>query len=141
MLVDANLLIYSVHLGSPQQPAASAWLRSVLSGSARVGIPWLSIGAFLRISTNPRAFERPLSPSTAWNVVESWLATEVVWIPGPTSRHAAVVGRLVGAHDVRGDDVTDALLVAIAIEHGLIIQSADRGFAKFDEVRSVNPIA
>src|SRR5580704_7856042 len=69
MLVDANLLLYAVHKGTPQHRNAAAWLTEQLNGPKRVGLPWQSLAAFLRISTHPRAFQRPLAPATAWERV------------------------------------------------------------------------
>lgn len=40
-----------------------SWLTEQLNGASRVGFPWQSINAFLRISTHPRAFQRGLTPA------------------------------------------------------------------------------
>lgn len=63
MLLDANLLIYAVDENSPMHQAAVGWLTRQLNGSRRVGLPWQSTGAFLRIATHPRIFPRPLDPA------------------------------------------------------------------------------
>lgn len=141
MLVDANLLLYAVDEEAPQQVRAAAWLTSQLNGERRVGLPWQSLTAFLRISTHPRASRRPLRPEDAWGFVEEWLAVPTVWIPGPTDRHAAVLGSLVMRYRVSGNLLPDAHLAAIAIEHGLEVCSADTDFARFTEIRWVDPIA
>jgi predicted nucleic acid-binding protein len=57
MLVDANLLLYAVDSSSAFHRAACTWLESALNGAPRVALPWQSLTAFLRISTNPRAWE------------------------------------------------------------------------------------
>lgn len=139
-LVDANLLLYAVVQGYPQHHAARTWLEEQLNGSARVGLPWVSLMAFLRISTNRRVFERPLDPVRAWAFVEEWLALPTVWVPGPTERHAQVLGRIL--HQVRPTAglLTDAHLAALAMEHGLTLCSTDRDFARFDELRWHNPL-
>ncbi len=141
MLVDANLLLYAVDATSPWHGRTSAWLTERLNGDRRVGIPWESITAFVRIATHPRASTRPLSPETAWSIVEAWLAAPSVWIPTPTERHAAVLGSLLLKYRISGNLVPDAHLAALAIEHGLEICSADTDFVRFDEVRWSNPAA
>src|SRR6266542_218676 len=73
MLVDANLLLYAVDRGSSFHQAARSWLTEQLTGARRVGLPWQSLAAFLRIATHPRAFERPLDPADAWRRVTDWL--------------------------------------------------------------------
>jgi hypothetical protein len=59
MLVDANLLLDAVDERSPHHTRAHDWLVAVMNGERRVGLPWLSLAAFVRISTNPRASDRP----------------------------------------------------------------------------------
>ena len=141
MLVDANILLFAVDARSRQHERARTWLTDALNGNQRVGLPWLSLGAFLRISTNPRASERPLRPVEAWQHVADWLACDVAWIPGPTDRHVEVLGGLVTKYDLRANMITDAQLAAMAIEHGLAVYSADTDFARFTEIRWVNPLA
>lgn len=141
MLVDANLLLYAVDTRSPHHPSAAEWLTSVLNGPRRVGLPWQSLGAFLRISTHPRASDRPLTPAHAWARVGDWLAAGAAWVPVPTERHAEVLGGLVTSYDLRGNLIADAQLAALAIEHGLTVCSSDTDFARFRELRWDNPLA
>ena len=140
MLVDANILLFAIDEASPFHRAAARWLADRLGGTRRVGLAWQSLGAFLRISTHPRAAERPLSPDEAWSYVEDWLAADVVWIPQPTERHGEVLGSLLTTYQLRGNLVSDAQLAALAIEHGLTICSADTDFARFREIRWENPL-
>jgi uncharacterized protein len=140
ILVDANLLLYATNVSSPQHSAARAWLDERLSGTARVGLPWPSLLAFLRIGTNPRIFDRPLTADEAWRQVTDWLASDVAWVPGPTDRHADVLGPLLAAGGVTGNLVPDAHLAALAIEHGLELCSTDRDFARFPGLRWSNPL-
>jgi toxin-antitoxin system PIN domain toxin len=141
MLIDANLLVYAISRTAPQHEAAEAWLEGVLSGDTRVGLPWESLLAVARITTNPRIFSPPVAPDAVWSVIDSWLQVPIVWIPQPTEQHAEVLGRLITSYRLSGDQIPDAHLAAIAIEHGLEICSADTDFARFTEVRWVNPIA
>lgn len=141
MLIDANLLVFAVHEESPFHVKARDWVNNQLNGEQRIGIPWQSLGAFLRIITNHRIIERALDPGAAWQQIEGWLAEDLVWTPDPTPRHAHVLGDLVKHHQPRGNLITDAQLAALAIEHGLEVCSADTDFARFTEVRWCNPLA
>lgn len=140
MLVDANILLYSVDEDSRFHVAARDWLVAALNGPQRVGIPWISLWAFLRIATNPRALGRPLTPAEAWPHVEDWLDAPASWTPGPGRGHRAILESLLSAHDVRAGLVPDAVLAAICIEHGLTMISADSDFARFTEITWVNPV-
>jgi len=140
VLLDANLLLYAVDSDSPLNIRAASWLEGVLNGDRRVGLPWQTIGAFLRISTHPRVVTNPLSSRQAWGYVEEWLSCDPVWVPPATERTAAVFGRLVSELDITGNLVTDAALAALAIEHGLVVCSADTDFGRFHGVRWENPV-
>ena len=141
ILVDANLLIYAHSSTFSQHRAAKEWLDERLSGDTRIGLPWPSILAFLRIMTNPRILERPISMLDAWAQAEAWLAADPAWIPNPTERHQVLFSNLIALSGVRGKLVHDAHLAALAIEHGLILCSTDGDFARFRELRWQNPLA
>jgi uncharacterized protein len=141
MLVDANLLLYAVDETSPQHQAALDWLTDQLNGDRRVGLPWQSLGAFLRIATHPRAFADPMPAAAAWSVVEDWLAAPAAWLPSPEGRYASILGRLTARHALTGNLIPDGMLAALAVEHGLTICSTDTDFARFDEVAWTNPLA
>ncbi|MCU0261645.1 MAG: PIN domain-containing protein [Ilumatobacteraceae bacterium] len=141
MLVDANILLYSVDEESPFHGAASAWLTDALNGPRRVGLPWTSLTAFVRIATNPRISDHPLAPTDAWEIVDGWLASPAAWIPTPGPGHHELLRRLVVDLDLRGGLVSDASLAALCIEHGLEIVSADSDFARFTEITWINPVA
>jgi toxin-antitoxin system PIN domain toxin len=140
MLVDANILLFAVDRSSPFHRPAARWLTDQLSGPRRVGLPWQSLVAFVRISTHPRASPRPLGTAEAWAHVRDWLAAEPAWIPLPTERHVDVLGGLLTDYRITGGLVPDAHLAALAIEHGLKVCSADTDFARFRDIRWENPI-
>jgi toxin-antitoxin system PIN domain toxin len=141
ILIDANVLVYA-HVGSfAQHQTAREWLDRQLSGVLRVGLPWQSLLAFLRLVTNPRIFERPEPIGSAWDQVLAWLACEAAWVPEPTERHAELLGALLDLPGVHGNLVPDAHLAALALEHGLTLCSSDGDFARFPGLRWMNSIA
>lgn len=141
MLVDANVLLYAVDEESRFHGAARDWLEEALNGPRRVGIPWVSLSAFLRIATHPRALREPLLPEEAWQFVDDWLDAPATWIPRPGRGHREFFGRLVRDLDLRGNLVSDAALAALCLEHGLTMVSADSDFARFTEITWLNPVA
>jgi uncharacterized protein len=141
MLLDANLLLYAVDRSSRFHSVAASWLTEQLNGPRRVGIPWQSLVAFLRISTHPRASESPLLPEEALRFVDEWLAADTVWTPVPGARHGELLGDLVRRHQLRGNLISDAHLAALALEHGLPLVSADSDFARFTDLHWINPFA
>lgn len=141
MLLDANLLLYAVDRSSRFHQDASDWLTEQLNGPRRVGIPWQSLVAFLRISTHPRASQSPLTPEDALGYVEDWLTADPVWTPVPGPRHGELLADLVGRYQLRGNLISDAHLAALALEHGIPLVSADTDFARFTDLRWINPLA
>ncbi|MEA3501874.1 MAG: type II toxin-antitoxin system VapC family toxin [Actinomycetota bacterium] len=140
IIPDINLLVYATDTLNRHRPAAERWIEDVLSGPETVGFPWHSLLGFVRLSTNPRAFEVPLSIDTSLGIVDEWLAQPNTTIVHPTHRHSAVLRDLLALVGVGGDLVPDAHLAALAIEHGATLHSADSDFARFPGVRWYNPL-
>jgi hypothetical protein len=140
ILIDANLLLYAYHPRAAQHPASREWLESVLSGQDFVRFAWLTLWAFIRISTNPRLFQQPLSTSEAEAVVSSWLALPVVGILDPGERHWEILAKLIAQGQTTGPLVMDAVLAAIALEHGATLCTTDQDFSRFSGLKVVNPL-
>lgn len=140
ILVDVNLLLYATNFSASQHRAAREWLDRQLVETPRVGLPWATLLGFLRLATNARVIARPLTMAAAWQQVSQWLACEPAWIPLPTERHADVLSKLLAEPSVYGNLVPDAHLAALAIEHGLTLCSTDSDFARFPELKWLNPL-
>lgn len=140
ILVDANLLLYAKIADYPQHELARAWLDDHLNRPARVALPWPSLLAFLRISTNARLFSQPLSIDDAWSQVQAWLSLPQVWIPAASDRHQELLGKLLSDRSVVGGLVMDAHLAALALEHGLVLCSSDGDFGRFSGLQWKNPL-
>lgn len=140
MIVDANILLYAVDSTSAHYGRASEWLTRALNGDVRVGLPWQSLGAFLRIATHPRITSNPLSAAEADRHIDAWLAASSSWVPPASERTMAIYRDLAVRHHITGNLVPDAHLAALATEFGVELVSADTDFARFPEVRWVNPL-
>jgi toxin-antitoxin system PIN domain toxin len=140
ILLDANILVYAHVSSTAQHPIARTWLDQKINGPVRVGMPWQSLLAFVRLVSNPRVFERPASIESAWKQVGAWLDCPNVWIPLPTERHREVLDSLLPSTYGRSNLIPDADLAAIAIEHGLTLYSADGDFARFPNLDWQNPL-
>ncbi len=141
ILVDANLLLYAANQAAPEHRPAREWLDSRLSGTARVGLPWPALLAFVRLASNPLVMRQPVPVATAWQQVEQWLSAGPAWVPQPTTRHAEILGSLFAPSVMTSRLVPDAHLAALAIEHGLTLCSTDGDFARFAGLDWQNPLA
>lgn len=141
MLVDANLLIYAIDADSVHHDGVRPWWEDLLSGPETVGLPWLVILAFLRITTHPRIMQRPLPVDEALAYVERWLAVpgvEVVDAPPGLYPQLAAELRTSGTG---GNLTTDAFLAVLARSLGATLCSADEDFRRFRNVRVFNPLS
>lgn len=140
IILDANLLIYAYNRGSMKHPAARAWLERVFSGSEPVGLPWQTISAFVRITTNVRLSGNPLTAEAAVEIVDRWLEQPNVQALGPGEQHWPLFRQMLVEGQAFGDLTSDAQLAALAIEHGGVLHTTDRDFARFPGLRWTNPI-
>ena len=141
ILLDANLLIYAVNRDLPQHKVAKTWIEKIFSGSDNVGLPWVSVLAFLRLCTNPRVFKAPLKIEEAIAYVEEWVELPSVELVTPGQRHWEIFKNLLAQCGTAGNLVTDAHIAALALEGGYVVYSADNDFRRFPGIRHVNPLA
>ena len=141
ILIDANLLLFAYNPEDARHEASRLWLEAVLAGTPLVRFSWLTLWAFLRITTNPRVFKQPLSIAEAERHISSWLAQPSAGILEPGERHWDILQQLMRDGQASGPLVMDAALAAIAIEHGATLCTTDRDFARFGGLVWTDPIA
>jgi toxin-antitoxin system PIN domain toxin len=130
-VVDANVLLYAVNQRSERHEACRSWLAAALSGSETIGLPWVSLLAFLRISTNPRILPSPLTITEASALTESWLAQPPALALSPSPRHIHLLAGLLRTTGAAGNLVTDAHIAALAVEHDATVVTLDRDVERF----------
>jgi len=140
IIPDANLLIYCYDSLAVQHSAARIWLQKVLSGSELVGLPWQTVSAFMRISTNSRIPGDRFPTEKAISIVQQWMNQPQVRLLSPGERHWSVFQQMLIQGQVRGPLTTDAELAALTIEYGGVLHTTDRDFARFPGLRWVNPL-
>ena len=138
-LVDANVLLYAINEDSPHHKAARGWLDRGLSGAETIGFAWVVVLAFLRLSTRPGLFRRPLSAAESVGVMESWLSSPAAVVLNPTDRHLALLAGLLTESGTTGNLVNDAHLATLALEYGAEVASFDRDFTRFAGIRASVP--
>jgi toxin-antitoxin system PIN domain toxin len=141
IVIDANLLLYAYNADAPQQQAAADWLNRLLESDETIGLPWVTVWAFIRICTNSRVWSNPRSSKEAFAIIGEWLAQPGVVPLNPGPFHAEILEKLVGDHGAAGPLVTDAVLAALAMEHGAVLASSDRDFHRFPDLRWLNPLS
>lgn len=141
ILVDANILIYAIDRDSPHHARARRWLEETLSGDTWVGLPWIVILAFLRLTTRSGIVRTPMPPDQAIAFVDSWLRQPYVTAVGPGEHHWPILSALLRASGTAGNLTSDAHVAALALEHGCTVISADSDFGRFSGISHFNPLS
>lgn len=140
IILDANILLYAYDSAAPEHPAVATWLNKLIESGETIGLPWVVIWTFIRVSTNPRLLRAPKTLPEIFSAVTKWLNDpETVQLnPGP--RHTEILEKLIVNSGAVGPLVTDAVIAALAVEYGATVASTDQDFRRFTEVRWINPL-
>jgi toxin-antitoxin system PIN domain toxin len=140
ILVDANVLLYAEDSLSEHHEAARSWWDEQLSGVEPVALCWPVVNAFVRIGTNARLHQRPLTLREAIERVQSWLEQPCVRVIQPGDQHWAIFQRMLQSGNALGNLVSDAHLAALAVEYNCVLQSTDADFSRFRGLKWKNPL-
>jgi hypothetical protein len=140
IVLDANLLLYAYDSRSDKHESARKWLEQVFSEELVVGLPWQTVAAFIRVATNPRIPGRRFSLEEVVQVVDQWFEQPNVKLLAPGDQHWSLLRNLLLEGQAWGPLATDAQLAALTIENGGVLQTTDRDFARFSQLKWTNPI-
>lgn len=137
--LDTNVLVYASNTGAPEFPRAAKLIESVLRGPELTTLFWPVLTSYLRIVTHAAILPMPLSPAQAESNVSALVSAPAVRVVGEGQQFWACYGRVGGG---RGNNVPDAVIVALMYEHGVsTIYSRDRDFRKYEGVTVRDPFA
>ncbi len=139
-IIDANVLLYAVNRSLAHHEVVKAWWEESLSEEESIGIPWIVLLGFLRLSTNSRVFPEILSLEQAADLIDTWLALPNVRVVHETKEHWRIFRELLEETGTAGNLTTDAHLAAIAISSGATLVSCDADFGRFRHLRWENPL-
>lgn len=140
-LIDANVLIYAFRRDSPYHAPCYEWLISAMSDSLSLATTALVEVALLRIATLPALGNAAAPIAEVFNFLAALKAQPSVVQIDPGDRHFALFEALCADLGLRGNDVNDAYLAALALERDATLVTADSGFKRFTNVRLFDPLA
>lgn len=140
ILVDVNLLLYAYNASATQHAEARRWLEETIVKTEPFGLSWIAILAFLRISTNPRAFPHPFSIEEAIEIINDLLDQPSTTLLEPGAGDWTILSDLLTTTQSHGPLVMDAHLAALAIENNAVLYTADGDFARFPGLQFLNPL-
>jgi toxin-antitoxin system PIN domain toxin len=139
LLLDVNVVVAAYREDLPQHKLISAWLDDLARQHEPFTVPHVVWASFVRLVTNRRIFDPPSSLREALAFVDAVCARSNHALVAPGPRHLELLRRVCEDADAIGDLVSDAVLAAIALEHGCIVASLDRDFARFSSIGHVVP--
>lgn len=139
LLPDVNVLLYALRSDTTDHDAAQSWLDDAHAADEPVALCPPTLAGLLRVATNPRVFVTPTPRAVLWDFVEALRSSPLHrWVAaGP--RHPDLLQQLCREADATGNLVSDAVIGAIAVEHGCRVVSTDGDFARFASVRWSRP--
>lgn len=141
IILDANILIYAVNRDAPLHLRAHSWLEAAMAGAETIGLSWIVLLAFLRLTTRPGLFRNPMPVDVSFELIESWLEQPSVVIIEPGPRHITILKGLLSAIGTAGNLTSDAHLAALALEQRAEVCSFDQDFLRFPGLKWRNPLA
>ncbi len=139
-IVDLNVLLYAVNSDAVQHERVREWWEKAVNDEETVGLAWVVLLGFLRLSTNPRVLPRPLAPEAACAKIDKWLSLENIRVVRETDNHWQKLRPLLRDSGSAGNLTTDAHLAALALSYDAVLVSCDADFARFNGLRWENPL-
>lgn len=118
-LLDINILIYAKMSGMPEHKAAHAWLHQTLKdANSSLLLSETTILSFLRITTNVRVFDPPLSIAEAISFTSDMLKWTNTLVFHPSIGHFIEVTKFMKRFRFAGNLAMDAHLAVMALNAG-----------------------
>ncbi len=113
----------------------------LLNSQVFVGVPWVVYLGFLRLMTGRHVLQHPYPPNEITRIVGEWFQIPAVSLLRPTDDTRRILEGLIAEHHLSGSMITDASIVAQAIEHGACIHSNDSDFSRFKGAQIRTPLS
>lgn len=141
-LVDTTILVYAVNRDCDEHRPAAQAVGTWLSGGAAWAITWGVVYEFFRVVTHPGIFGRPLTAARALQFLGPILASDLVSVLGPTSRHEQIMRATIREVGRPSGNLFHDLHTAVLMrEHGIgEIMTADADFRRFGFLRVTDPV-
>jgi toxin-antitoxin system PIN domain toxin len=139
-LLDVNVLLYAARIDSPDHEKYAKWLEDVLNSAEPYALSEFVLSSFVRIATNPRAFQQPSTTDEALEFVDHLREQPHCLLVQPGPQHWEIFRDLCRLIQAKGNLVPDAYLAALAIESGCEWISTDKDYGRFPGLNWRHPL-
>ena len=135
MLIDTNILIYSINLDSTKHKQAKKFLNDNIG---ELEITHQNVLEAIRVITHKK-FSHPMSLKKALNAVLPMVKSYSMISPNQNTIYLTL--ELIKNYELNGNRIFDAYLAATALSNGITVIATDntRDFKKFKEIKQHNP--
>jgi toxin-antitoxin system PIN domain toxin len=141
-VIDTNVLLFAANESAPEFSRARKFLLSAGHSSDSWYVTEGILYEFLRVSTHPRVFPRPLRWQEAMAFLQPILGSSRFTILRAGERHWRVVEEVLDAlNHPAGNLLFDVRTVVLMRENGVRdIHTTDTDFLQFSGIRVLNPL-
>ncbi len=141
-VIDTNILLYAANRDAEEHGATTAFLKAAGEGADRWYLTEGILYEFLRVTTHPRVFHRPLTWRQAIKFLQPFLQNPNFQILEAGASHWDILKQvLAGINYPAGNIFFDIRTVVLMREHGIRkIYTADADFLQFSELHVINPL-
>ena len=140
--IDVNILLYASDTRSPLHAKAAAFLARCAANREVFCLAWVTVMSYLRMSTHPAIFARPLTHDEALHNIEVLLNLPHSRAIGEEDGFWDTYRKVTAEVPTRGNLVPDARLASILLGHGVTtIYTHDRNFRRFPVLDVRDPLA
>lgn len=135
MLIDSNILIYSINLDSPKSKKAKEFLKENIGN---LEIAHQNILESIRILTHPK-FSNPMKIKDCLKALANISDSSHILFPDQRSYY--LVLELIEKYKLNGNRIFDAYLVATMLSYGIkeIATDNEKDFSRFKGIKVINP--
>jgi len=142
-IIDTNILLYAVNADADEHKAAADFLRRAGRSADQWYLTEGILYEFLRVSTHPKVFERPISWKDAMQFLRPFLLSPNFRILTAEEGHWTLLEEMLGGliHPA-GNLFFDIRTVVLMHEHGIReIYTVDNDFLQFPGIKIINPLS
>lgn len=138
-VVDVNVLVYAYIAQTPAQKQCKTWLEGALQKlNIAVWLPTATKLGFVRLLGSGVVTQQPVPFALLHDFLDT-LTLHGVKEALPGANHATFWRMATDVIGTKGNDITDSHMAATALELNATLATCDKGFARFNGLKIVDP--